>query len=148
MDANWRFKSNAPDETQASPPLLLAEVRRVYGRVPEVPAAVDRAILEEARYGFGRRRRFRLATRWAGAAAAVAAAVVVVVLNLRPDRPAAVLAGDVDRSGRVDMLDALALARKVEARTGTAPAWEDVNGDGALDRADVDRVAAIAVKLR
>ena len=137
-------------ESQA-PPLLLAELHRAYGATPAVAPSIDQAILREARAGFGRRGRFRTVARWTGAAAAVAAAVVVIVLNFRQDRPAAgtTVAGDVDRSGRIDIVDALVLARQVEAGPprGTVEA-NDVTGDGVLDRRDVDHVANLAVKLR
>jgi hypothetical protein len=54
-------------------------------------------------------------------------------------------ADDVNRDGRVDVLDAFALARAVEAGVGS-PAW-DVNRDGAVDESDVDAVALAAVSL-
>ena len=127
----------------------------LYRRELRVPAEVDRGILAEARAGFARRRRFWLAARAGAAAAAVAAAVAVVVFlyvdrgrgTARPVAAThAAAAGDVDGSGRVDILDAFVLARKVEAGTAAAPG-EDVNGDGVLDRDDVDRIAAMAVRV-
>src|SRR5438876_10974916 len=101
------------------PPERAAALRAIYEARVEVPAAVDRAILGDAREGFGRRRRFRMMVRWAGAAAAAAAAVVVVAVNLYRHRPptniaVAPVVGDVDGNGRVDMLDAFALAKKVD----------------------------------
>ncbi len=53
---------------------------------------------------------------------------------------------DVDRSGRVDILDALALARYVESGGEYEARW-DFNTDGSLDRADVDAAAYSAVSL-
>jgi negative regulator of sigma E activity len=124
--------------------------------LPTVPPALDRAILQDARAGFARRRRFWLLARAAGAtAAAAAAAVVVIVLYLnRKDavvRPVAgtqqvAPRGDLDGNGRVDVLDAYLLAKKVEQRAAVGTG-EDVNGDGVLDQRDVDRVAEIAVRL-
>lgn len=55
-------------------------------------------------------------------------------------------AADFNRDGVVDILDALALARAVEAGT-LLTAQFDLNGDGIIDRADADRVAALAVSL-
>ncbi|MCA9294515.1 MAG: hypothetical protein KDA20_11950 [Phycisphaerales bacterium] len=52
---------------------------------------------------------------------------------------------DVDGNARVDILDAFAIARGVQA--GNAPASWDVNGDGAVTQADVDVVAHAAVSL-
>ena len=124
----------------------------------EVPAAVDAAVLREARTGVARRRRLWLYGRIGGAvAAAGAAAAVVVVAYLDRDRAtptpmaatqgAAAVAGDVDGSGRVDVLDAFRLARRVRAAPGAPAPGEDVNGDGTLDARDVDAVAAMAVRL-
>jgi len=54
-------------------------------------------------------------------------------------------ADDVNRDGRVDVLDAFALARALDAGGGR-PVW-DVNRDGAVDEGDVDAVALAAVSL-
>jgi hypothetical protein len=138
------------------PPELTAALRRAYDAPLQVPAAVDEAILRDARWGFARRRRFGLAARWVGGIAAAAAAVVVVAFNLHRARPAATnvaatqqgfVAGDVDQNGHVDILDAFVLARKVDARPATVTRADDVNADGVLDRRDVDAVAAMAVRL-
>ena len=131
------------------PPRLAEAVARAYGTVPAVPASVDAAILADARSGFHRRRRFALAGRWVGASAAAAAAIVIVALNLRHDRAAPpAVAGDVDRNGSVNILDAFALAKKIQGPRGAVAPWEDVNRDGVLDQRDVDQVAQQAVRLR
>lgn len=94
-----------------------------------------------------------------------------------PIAPAPTLAEreDIDHSGRVDILDAFALARMIEnqdtriagqrrdargdvgraadARPNRAgiteiPAMFDLNGDGAVDQGDVDAVAMAAVSLK
>lgn len=121
----------------------------------KVPAAVDESILREARAGFARRRRYWGYARAAGAAAAAAAAaVIVIVAYLDGDRATqppvagtqALRVGDVDRSGRVDVLDALVLAKRVQPNPGGAPrSGEDVNGDGVVDIRDVDAVAEMIV---
>ena len=134
------------------PSRLAAELRRLFDAGVGVPAAVDEAILRDARAGFARRRRFWLAARWIGAGAAAAAAVVVLAMNFYRDVPptnvvTANVEGDVDGSGRVDIVDALLLAKKVEGGVAPAAMGEDVNGDGSVDRRDVDAVAAIAVRL-
>ncbi len=53
---------------------------------------------------------------------------------------------DVNRDNTVDILDAFALARQIEGAQ-VVPASYDFNNDGAIDRADVDWVARVSVKL-
>jgi hypothetical protein len=53
---------------------------------------------------------------------------------------------DIDRNGKVDILDAFTLARHLEADRPTDAMW-DFNGDGLIDRRDVDMVALAAVRL-
>lgn len=98
----------------------------------EVPAEVDRAILAAAA-----RRPSR--ARWWVPAAAAAAVLLAVALRER-------VPGDVDGSGRVDILDAYLLALRLERGAG-ANARLDVNGDGVVDRADVERIARMSVAV-
>jgi hypothetical protein len=147
-----------PVDTPEVPAKLVETLVGHYRAAPAVPAEIDRAILAEARAGYARRRRFWLAARAVGAASAAAAAIVLAVVAFRdrgtaPTGPVAAtqgavspVPGDIDHSGRVDVLDAYALAKRVEAG-GIPGRGEDVNGDGVLDRADVDRVAAMAVSV-
>jgi hypothetical protein len=60
-------------------------------------------------------------------------------------RPPRFERADVDQNGRVDILDAFALARRIQQ--GTAGGF-DFNGDGVVDKLDVDFVATQAVRLR
>lgn len=53
---------------------------------------------------------------------------------------------DIDRNGRVDILDAFKLARRIEIASGSA-ADLDINGDGLANYDDVDAVALAAVSL-
>ena len=53
---------------------------------------------------------------------------------------------DFDGNGRVDILDAFALARLVETSAAVADDW-DLTGDGAVDGQDVDVIAFAAVSL-
>jgi hypothetical protein len=46
----------------------------------------------------------------------------------------------------VDILDAFKLARQIESAGPTEKNW-DINGDGLVDRHDVDMVAFAAVRL-
>ncbi|MBN2505773.1 MAG: hypothetical protein JXQ71_03665 [Verrucomicrobia bacterium] len=81
---------------------------------------------------------------WAGAAAGVMAAGWLALRTLSV--PPADRAGDFNRDGRVDILDALALAQEVQG--GTRLARElDFNRDGVVDRHDADAIALRAVSL-
>jgi len=110
-----------------------------------VPRSVDEAVLLQARKHFSevRRRRARFTAAWWTAAAASIALMAVVGLSLiqRPRYERA----DIDRNGRVDILDAFALARTLQRGAVKGP---DMNGDGVVNRADVDIIAAQAVKLK
>ena len=90
-------------------------------------------------------------------AAAAAAGILLALGIARPwrylatDEPhrytrSAMRAADIDGNGTVDILDAFTLARHLETRSPTDPAW-DLNGDGLVDRADVDAAAAAAVAI-
>jgi hypothetical protein len=83
-------------------------------------------------------------TRWGlVAAAGLAVGVSLTALLLTPSRGR--LPEDINGDGVVDIRDALALETAVEHRNPAAK-W-DLNGDGRVDRADVDRVAMAAVRL-
>ena len=141
-----------PREEHA-PQRLIEDLRAVFGRDVSVPPEVDEAILARARRRFSRRRPRVLVLRW-GAAAAAAACLVLAVNLWGPggERPAAmeglaaVAREDFDRNGRVDILDAFALARRIEASERIGREW-DLDGNGAVDRGDVDLVAMAAVNL-
>jgi len=139
---------------------LSADLNTLLKPQLSVPPEVDRAILDRAgRHFVGRkfpqsgRGRFRWAGLWKGAAAA---AVVIFAFSLNlTNKPAptvhrAVLAKagavDFDRNGRVDILDAFKLARQIELASNSVTNL-DINGDGLVDRGDVDTVALAAVRL-
>jgi hypothetical protein len=96
-----------------------------------------------------------LATHWAWRIAA-AAAVVILAFSLDltkqagPTKDRASLSKTqavyIDPNGRVDILDAFKLARHIETAGRTETEW-DINGDGLIDRSDVDIVAHAAVRL-
>jgi hypothetical protein len=110
-----------------------------------VPAAVDEAVLSRARERCAeiRRRRSRAKTVWWMSAAACFVALAFLASSLI--NTSRFEHADVDRSGRVDILDAFALARRIQQ--GTAGGF-DLNRDGVVDKLDVDLVAARAVRLR
>ncbi|MHC4157234.1 MAG: dockerin type I domain-containing protein [Planctomycetota bacterium] len=141
---------------------LSAGLKALFEPHGSVPPEVDRAIMDHANKRFVRRGR-RQAVRWASSVAAAAAVIILVfVLNpshkrtsrQMPDRyearkaslAAADMGPDIDRSGRVDILDAFKLARQIKAGLQPSEKW-DMNGDGQVNRKDVDLVAFAAVRL-
>ena len=133
-------------EGPALPDPLRAELSRLYRADANVSPQADQKILNRARAHFARHRRLRLLLlRTVGAAAAVAAVVVLSVFIVRPSPPRlATVSEDVNGDGLVDIRDALALARAIDAGSATA---HDVNHDGVTDRRDVDAIALSAVRL-
>lgn len=99
-----------------------------------IPAGIDRAILRPR----------RVLRPWPAAAAALLVCVGLVVL-LAPRPESSVIAQDIDRNGVVDIRDAYQLAVRIRAGS-TEPRW-DFNGDGKVDRQDVDAVAQLGVSL-
>jgi hypothetical protein len=153
------------DEQRNSPttpgPDQLPDLARDLARLAEprleVPQSIDDAVMAAARTALARRRRGgHPAFRWAKWTAAAAGLVLVVWVGsvLTTQQPASremasmtapVVAGDLDRSGQVTILDAFALARQIES--GASPASGDINSDGLIDHADVDALAMLAVRL-
>jgi hypothetical protein len=132
--SDWMNDSdnNLPDE-------LSGELKRLYRQPAFVPQAMDDAVLGAAKRKLHRRRQ-RL-WPWVGAAAA---AMLMVGIWLGSEPATRQYAReDIDRSGRVDILDALAIARNLQA----ADTSYDINGDGVVNEADVDAVAMQAVAL-
>jgi len=132
-----------------------------------VPPEVDRAVIDQANQHFiGREftESGRPRIRWAGLwKIAAAAAVIIFAFSLDltkrpgPSTRRSVVAEaqgiDIDRNGRVDILDAFQLARHIESADRTEEnvslrkqGW-DINGDGLVNRNDVDLVAFAAVSL-
>jgi len=139
---------------------LSADLGALFEPQHPVPPEVDRAVLDKANRHFvavgspeGGCRRIRWAVVWKVAAAA---AVVIFAFSLdltkkhgpATDRsvPAGIQAVDIDQNGRVDILDAFTLARHIESAGPAKKNW-DINGDGLVNRDDVDMVAFAAVRL-
>jgi len=137
---------------------LTAELKRLYLTRPEVPEEIDDTVRLLARRRFAAGAHVRGVVRWLSVGAAAAAALLVVLwgaslFDKHPDHakraasPREAIAGDVDASGEVDILDAFALARTLE-EAGTPRREWDLTGDGIVNRDDVDAVAMSAVRLR
>jgi hypothetical protein len=129
------------------PDALKGAFKRMRG--PAVPHAIEHAVLAHAGDHFARirRRRWRITI---GSSLAAAGVLAVAFIALRPANEGTGIETarleDVDGSGRVDILDAFALARSLAH--GDHPAKTlDFTHDGRIDRADVDHVAQAAVRL-
>ena len=150
------------------------DLRDLFQPPGSVPARVDKAILDQVHRRIAKPRRLVIRLQWAAGLAAAAAVVVLGVVlfkvvtpdsdpgpqsrlprfarndmirNPQSSRPAlAEGRADVDGNGRVDILDAFRLARDIEARGPADLRW-DLNGDGRVDKDDVDLVALAAVRL-
>jgi hypothetical protein len=142
---------------------LRADLQTLYEPPGGIPPQVDNAVRDQIQRRFARPRRI-IPLRWAGGLAA-AAAVIAFALILYDGRaptnwqstnrnPHSITSrqsvaegrADVDRSGRVDILDAFRLAKHIESGGPTDIRW-DLNEDGRVDRDDVDLVAFAAVRL-
>jgi hypothetical protein len=98
-------------DTETLPPAIVARLRALDRSQPIVDPRTDRAVLEAARVHFSPRPVRSPRRRWAVPFAAAASLLLAAIL-MRPlvlDTPPA--ADDIDGSGRVDILDVLALAR-------------------------------------
>jgi len=140
------------------------DLRDLFEPPGAVPARIDKTILDQAHQHLARPRRLIIRLRWAAGVAATAAVIVLGVILFNPQSesnnpksigPALAERGaDIDGNGRVDILDAFRLARSIEVRGPAAPTrsgaaetqW-DLNGDGRVDKDDVDLVAFAAVRL-
>lgn len=150
-------RQHHPDSEPTLPVDLIGDLAGLYRPPSGVPSDVDDEILFAARRQFGDARR---SWRWGLVGVSVASIALVFGIEaiMRPVgtvrqvemavRPAAsaVVREDIDRSGRVDILDAFLLARRIEAGGETRREW-DVNEDGSINQADVDAVALTAVRL-
>ncbi len=153
-------------------PKLSEDFNALFKPQFSVPPELDRAVMDQANRRLVQRhwrhRIFRHISLWRVAAAA---AVIIFAFSLNltqkpgPTTSRSILveaqAIDIDRNGRVDILDAFKLARHIESadrtKTNLSPVsstgqalrkqgW-DINGDGLVDRNDVDSVAFAAVSL-
>src|SRR5436190_17428149 len=113
-----------PDDAEdALPAALIEDLSALYQHV-RVPPEVDARVLNGAAATWWRQARFRRRLWWGGAVAAAAAAVLLVVMVLPRshgpvDRGSVAITGDVDHNGKVDILDAFSLARRIRDTKNT-----------------------------
>jgi len=124
------------------------DLRTLFKPQLSVPPEVDRAVIDKSHQHFipkhWRGRIFKHISLWRIAAAA---AVIIFAFSLNlTQKPGPTMAVDIDRNGRVDILDAFKLARHIESANRTDKKW-DINEDGVVNGKDVDLVASAAVSL-
>ena len=122
---------------------LARDLKRLYRPPGPIPEDLDRRIV--ARMAVGPGRRFSLYRAVAAAAAVVLVAAALWIWRPTADKAQSV-AMDIDRNGRVDILDAFRIARQLKTHGSVDPAW-DVNADGRVGQEDVDLVARAAVRI-
>jgi hypothetical protein len=138
---------NNEDSNQDAPPRLVAALRRVSRKDVFVPPVVDRSILRAAR-----RHLEPQPPAWFHwprlllVSAAVVLVLGIAVWIVQPVKSSGSIVEDVNGDGRVDILDAFALARCLKTSPAACGKF-DVNGDGILDQRDIDLLAAHAVRL-
>ncbi len=128
------------------------DIKKLYRISAKVPPEIDRAILDKASRKLIRPRKHFHILRWIGPAAAAAAIIVFVLLSTNQQtkqgslNSLAQVSTDIDRNGRVDILDAFKLAKRIQTESKPDKKW-DINGDGFVNQVDVDFVASAAVSL-
>ena len=140
---------------KGGPPSLKAGLGGLFP-TPAVSRFRDEQILAAARQQLSRRNRMRWVIRYAVGSVAAAAVILIAIktthvthreqASFEADRTVA-SAEDVNRDGKLDILDAYFMARKVAANETLSKEW-DFNRDGAVDNKDVDVVAFSAVKIK
>lgn len=139
---------NQSSEEFKLPPSLRDKLKRAH-EAPPVPAELSARLLASAKASYAIRLRRRRIMRWSAAIGSAAAIIILSLLLLLPNHssnPHLAHIGDVNHDGRVDILDAYAVAKAISTDGKLDPAW-DVNHDGVVDQKDVDWIAAAAVNV-
>lgn len=135
---------------------LAQGLKTLYAARVQPAAEVDESLRVEIRNHFARtaaspRRHWRTLP-WA-----IAAVILISVTSwliwpgYQPPKHAPLIAhqpSDIDRNGRIDILDALQLAEILDGGLASSAAFAyDINKDGTFDQRDVDFIAMEAVRL-
>ena len=121
------------ERSEDLPQPLIEALKSADRPVAMITARVDREVSEMARSHFSARRQPTRVPRPAWAAMAATVLIAVIVVQLQPPDQST-LYTDVDRSGRIDIADVLALAR--------------AQGPGERSQADLDAFASRIVSLK
>jgi len=116
-----------------------------------VPPSIDQTVLSKALQHLNRTRHrsFHALVPWTLAASIALAAWLVHTLPKLKSTPVdgnGAAGPAIVQKSRMDIFDAFALARRIERGPKPDPHW-DINGDGVVDRHDVEAIAQEAVKL-
>ena len=156
MDGDMAEPQDQFDEglTSGDEQRLGTQLKALYGQRVAVPGVVDEAIRARAHAALQKQGRAHPATRrmawWLGSGVAAAAAAITLAVVLWPEPGAVqphISANDLNRDGRVNMLDAYALARRVAMKQPVGKEL-DFNRDGVVDSKDADVIAHEAVSLK
>jgi hypothetical protein len=152
MDMEMPDHQEPCGESLAAPPALISALKARKPREIFVPRTVDERVLRAAEPRLQRPNRVRFPwtglLRWGMAAGAVALlALLAAQIAWWPSaRPLASSPESVGTTRPVDILDAFALARRLQAGDKPGNAM-DANGDGVVDERDVITLATKAVEL-
>jgi hypothetical protein len=158
-------RDNFSEGEPAEPQRLRRALRRASGPHLHVPPEVDEAVLAAGRQrmrSIRRRRGWRIAGGGVAAAAAAGLALTAWLTwpggagtgagpgspSVAKQQSGASAPADVDGNGRVDVLDAFALARRLEAGDRPPASRLDLTGDDRVDRDDVRAITDRAVALK
>jgi hypothetical protein len=137
------------EQNLEAPSRLVMALKEISHREIFIPPQVDHAILKAARERLAPRAKVRFGNfrHWmlwpALAAACVFVACAAWLLTSRPHYAAE----DLNHDGKVDILDAFALARQIKSPAHLSQSL-DINGDGVVDERDVALIASHAVQLK
>ena len=127
----------------------------------KIPQELDDAILKRASEAFDPNPSKQLRLGKPAAWIAVAASLTLIIwisdmirsaiTTSQQEATAAVMPGDIDRNGKVDILDAFKLARVLDETAASSPPTtthiNDFNNDGTVDSLDVNAIVMKAVAL-
>jgi hypothetical protein len=142
-----------PENNLEAPAKLITALKEAARHSQFIPPVLDATILKAAERHLQQNKRrslrFKLSVAWAAVFTLVVFLPFVLPLSRKtPQRLSQTrfARADINHDGRVDILDAFALAKMLETHhsVGTAA---DLNGDGAVDERDVTIIAAEAVSL-
>lgn len=140
------------DETLRAPAKLVSALKKLPQEEFFVPRTVDESILKAARKQLrpaskNRRNWWRLVPWAVGATTAVVVGLIMLQPQwVPPNVQAEARLQDLNHDGVIDVLDAFALARELEAGR-TRPEARDLNGDGRTDQVDLGFLLAEVVRL-